>query len=324
MTTLRERVEASLRRQFAPQDGRLLRLEGPLQWRLNSALFRASGAALPCPLAVKACFLPRTSAPDAAIARQQYAALERVHAKMGADPLLNVPRPVLCDDELGVVAVEWLEGATLTEHLAFGPGLRRASGLVAMSGRWLRSFHDAGPVDEGPFDFAHKEGEVRTYAQDAMCGDPAFRAGVEALAARLPEMRERPQRRSWVHGDFKCDNVFVCAGRFAGIDITLHLERNPVVYDAAQFLNHLALLVHAPTRPYLRPLGASMERAFVAGYASGGIALDTLSLAWVRLFMTLSLWRTDRLERPSGLRHWVVGRMMRRLAAQQSEALRRA
>jgi tRNA A-37 threonylcarbamoyl transferase component Bud32 len=317
-----QRVGQSLARHCAAGAG-AVRLDGPLQWRINSALFRAHGPALPVALAVKACFLPRSSAPATDLARQQFDALARVHAKMGSDARLNVPRPVYCDEAAGVMAVEWLEGATLTERLGFSPGLLRADRLLRASGEWLCRFHQAGLVPDTSFDDWHKEGVLVEFAADPMAAEPVFRAGVAALQARLAVVAALPHRRSWVHGDYKCDNVFVCPGRLAGIDITLHLESSPVVYDAAQFLNHLALLTHAPTRPYLRPLAGWLERAFVAGYADGGARLDPLALAWVRLFMMLSLWRTEQGQGQRGLRHRVVQSLVRGRCAALRRALER-
>jgi Ser/Thr protein kinase RdoA (MazF antagonist) len=96
-------------------------------------------------------------------------------------------------------------------------------------------------------------------------------------------------RRSWVHGDYKTDNLLIAGPRLVGLD--MHLIHESVVhYDVAAFLNRLQLtLLHARAWRLL-PHRVSFEAGFVGEALREDGQRTALPLAWVRLYMILCSW----------------------------------
>lgn len=312
--SLRDRIQSRLLAHFgrAAASGPALSVEGPVLRRDNSLLFRATGGVLPDDLAVKECLVPDQQVPDARSAREQFNAMMQVHAKLRSDGLLRVPRPYFCDDGLAVIVAEWVGAPSLTELLTGRQPAGMVKPLIYRAGAWLRAFHDADEPKMGLFDSEHKERQARDLAADPLVGEPVFVRSAQLLVHAIRGLHGMHVRQSWLHGDFKSDNLLIQGGQTVGIDISVR-DHNAVEYDIAQYLNHQALMACAPNCPRLWGRERRFAQVFLKGYLGQDTGAKPLIvpqvLAWLRLFFLLSLWRSQMRRPRAALRRWVLNRM---------------
>ena len=294
--------------------GAAVEVIGPVAERANSRIFYARGGALPHPLAVKLCLRPHILDPDPDAARQQYAALARVAEGMPGERFRAV-RPYHLWEDLGVYAAEWVPGRSMTERL-FRPLCppARALELVRRAAGWLWCFHAAGLEAPGTLEVADKVAELPTLARAGSGLPAAFPEALGLLGATAARAARPRLPRSWIHGDFKTDNLLVCGEAVVGLDIQLS-HVNVALHDVASFLNHLDLSLRQPQAWRPASFRGTLEATFLREYF--GAPLDPgvrVALAWVRLYALLDVWLMVEQSPAPGLRKRVLWQLFRRSA----------
>jgi tRNA A-37 threonylcarbamoyl transferase component Bud32 len=309
----RERVRELEAALAGAAGARTVRLEGPISVRKYSTVYRAhlDGGAHE-QLAVKCCTMLMGTDPDAAAARAQFDSLARACRRMrGLASPLGVPEPAFLLESQGAYAMAWLSGQSVSDCLKGGDP-QAAMAACARAGRWLGAFHRAGPLRSGRAELAGKTGDVRRMLEGS-AGKGPFGAALAAAARRSAAVVEQPVQVSWVHGDAKPDNVWLCTAETYGIDINLVFE-NSVEHDLAQFLNNLDLLLMGRRFRAMRTHSHALREAVLAGYAATGPQRSQLALDWLRLWGALSMW-SSRASAWRGIAQWVERRAMAALAA---------
>jgi len=299
------------------------RVTGPVSSRQNSRLFYAQCGGTQ-PMAVKVCLRPDTDDLDTESARQQHETLVRVHRAMGDDAQLSVPRPCLLLAERGLLATEWIAGRTIANVIfSWRCGADRATSLVARAAHWLKSFHAAHGLSAGRLDVDEKLRFLARMETERPIDDPLFRAAIARLRGSAAAACVATLDRSWVHGDFTCDNVMVADGRTLGIDVEVRYE-NTTVHDLAPFLNHLELRSLHPSGWRRVSALRQLRETFLATYLGKDASGVRLPLMWLRLYMILQGWATARAKPRAALAAWAVNQSYRiviaRLLRQMSGA----
>jgi len=263
-------------------------LRGPIYSGYNSKIFYVSCSRLPYPCALKICVHSRTTLPDLDAAKQQYSTLEKVIRVLPSDSRYRVPRPYLLMEPEGALLTEWISGKNLSDMLLiFVRGTHRAEELMQQSAAWLRIFHDSRQLQPGTLDTNAKLGVIDNLLKHCVIKDKLLSAGYSCLTALADSASDIKLPRSWLHGDFKSDNLIVSDAHVYGIDIQARYE-NVVVYDLASFLNHIELSLNCLRYPLLSLYQQRLYRAFLDQYI-GSTHIDIeLPLLWVRLYLLLS------------------------------------
>ncbi len=261
----------------------------PLWFRPRSRLYYAECAAFPSPVCVKVCLVPQTFDPSPAVAKKQYDALIRVGRVMGDGAELSVPIPFLLRADVGLLAMQWIPGQSMTRLLfTWRCGPAGARQMMARAGRWLRRFHDCHELAPGRL---KTTGMLRFVSEKERAGivrDPVFSRALAQLRESAKAAAAVYVGRSWLHGDFKTDNLIVAGSRTMGIDFDL--PEDMVIYDLATFLIHLELMLLTPLGWPLAGFGATLRRTFVRSYLDGSEDAIALPLAWLQLFKVLERW----------------------------------
>jgi hypothetical protein len=300
------------------------RVSGPLHARANSCIYYGEAPGLDHAVSIKLCLQPYAGTPDPATARQQFEALSRVHARMAGGDGYDVPRPLALLEREGLVLSEWIAGTSLTERL-YTPQAGRA-GLVrdvARAGEWLQRFHRAQSLEPGFLDVEEKLAQVRHIGSHALSRRRAFCEAAATLERAAPSVARLRLPRSWVHGDFKADNLLYAPGRVSGIDVHARHD-NVCLYDLASFLNHLELAAWHPRGWHLVRQRRCLSAAFVDACLGREATRQRLALEWVRLYSMLAVWALVWREPRAALRlrlldfsfQWEVRRLVRRLRAE--------
>jgi tRNA A-37 threonylcarbamoyl transferase component Bud32 len=258
---------------------------------MNSRVFYAECTAFPSPMLVKFCLKSRTSQADPDAAQRQYDALLRVSSSMGNGTPFSVPRPYAVRSELGLLATEWIEGKTMSELLfSWRCPAAQAEELMRRAGRWVRHFHDCHALAPGPLDVGRALPFIAEMETSAV-PDPVFIRAVKWLRESAETAASVNLDRSWIHGDFKTDNLIVSGSRTVGIDIHLRHE-GVTIYDLAPFLNELELRLLQPTGWRIAGALARLRTALLKNYNEDAIDALALPLRWLQLYMILGRWHT--------------------------------
>ena len=311
----------SCRLGLSAHDGHCM-VRGPLHERENSRVFYAECDALPTPAAIKWCWHPYALQPDHDSAVRQFEALGRVTEAMQASGRYAVPRPYLLDRERALIAIEWIAGKTITASIAsWGCGANTAQGLLVDAGNWLRHFHRAGPLHDDRLDVENRLRNLSDYDKSALARERVFSLGLAELRRSAAAAASIDLKRSWLHGDFKTDNLIISGQRIVGIDLQIKHE-NAVVYDLAPFINHLDLAFYSPAFWRLSPARERLITAFIEAYNEADSESLLLPLTWVRLYLMLSAWDTGPTRGSSRLRTTILGRYYRSAITKLSARLR--
>lgn len=313
-----ERVRLVLVERLRAQDtGRESSCEvtGPLYTRQNSSIFLARCAAFPTAAAVKICIDAHTSVPDGRSARLEYEGLDRVYEAMRAASEYSVPRPYLLDEPNGLISREWIQGASMTELLfSLRCSATCAEGLVVKAARWLRCFHDAGRLGPRPMDTDVALTRVAELAKTALARDKGFSTALRCVDRTAHKLLGLQMEASWIHGDFKTDNLIVAGSRTLGLDVHQRME-NVVLYDLGPFLNNLRLNLWRHTAWRWSHAYDRIASAFLTAYRVPREHRTMTALNWVRLLSMLSIWVTVAGRHPSGLSALAVHNVFRAAAA---------
>jgi len=263
-------------------------LRGPIYSGHNSKIYYVGSSRLPYPCALKFCVHSRTTLPDLDAAKQQYSTLEKVIRALPSNSRYRVPRPYLLMESEGALLTEWINGKNLSNMLfIFVRGTHRAEDLMRQSAAWLRNFHESRRLQPGSLDTNAKLAVIENLSKQYMVKDELLSAGHSCLTALADSASDVELPRSWLHGDFKSDNIIVSNDHVYGIDVQARYE-NVVVYDHASFLNHIELSLNCLRYPLLSLYQQRLYRAFLDQYIGSTRTDIELPLLWVRLYLLLS------------------------------------
>jgi Ser/Thr protein kinase RdoA (MazF antagonist) len=99
-----------------------------------------------------------------------------------------------------------------------------------------------------------------------------FEKGIALLQDMRPRVDALGVPVSWVHGDFKSDNIMMAGSRWVGLDMSANYE-NTTLLDISHFLNHLELSLLDPRAIRLLPRQQALIDRFKSGY--GGFTENT-------------------------------------------------
>jgi aminoglycoside phosphotransferase (APT) family kinase protein len=293
----------------------------PIAHTRNSRVYELScGAALHW--AAKVCVNPSTNALRPEAARIQFDALTKLrdHARAACVDL-GKPNPIHLDEAAALVVMTWVEGESLTATLRRWP---RAEATLdddaMMAGQWLARLHAVGPRSDRTLATDRKLAGLADVLRLNTARDSAFRRGVALLERRAADAAAAPHVASWVHGDFKPDNMLLAAGRAAGIDMHLR-DVGSVFEDIAPFLNNVEIQCALPRAWRRATRRAALVSRFLAGYTAELGAQPFLPLAWMRLYSALSLWAYDMAVRRSSVKAAIAQQVYRRLVGRLARAL---
>jgi len=282
-------VRAALLRHLGAADSQGIVVRGPVRSGRYSDIYCARLPGMNTELAVKCLIEPTTGEPDRATAQRQFEALERVHHAMPANGHFRVPRPYLAVPSDGIVVVEWISGRSMTDlFLSTGLTLVEARALMRRAAGWLRCFSDSGMIAAQPLNVADKLNalaSMETLLGRSKTAQEAF-ATLRAYAERAGTLA---LTRSWLHGDFKTDNLLIDANHTVGIDLHARHE-NAVTHDLAAFLNHWELTLCHPRAWRWRPWRAELARVFLDTFDPSYLDAKRLPYRWTALHVMLGNW----------------------------------
>jgi hypothetical protein len=245
---------------------------------------------------VKRCFEPGTDIISAPAALAEFSALERLYsAAIAAHTETLSPRPFGCIKELGIVAMSWERGQCMTHHfLKFLGTIDAAEKYGRAAGDWLERFHGLHLLPERRNDFGQKWDYLHGHiAANKLSGDHLLQQVLNVLRSRVSVASSICMPYSWIHSDFKSDNLLVDGARVIGLDPYLQHE-NAVIFDIVPFLIHLDLLRWHPRGLFFRRKLAAVEAGFLSGYGAitpewklpiGWLRCEMLSQGYVRLLL---------------------------------------
>jgi hypothetical protein len=285
-----DRVE-TLREPTDPAQTQSLHLlpDGPVATRRNSRIRKARDVRSDRLYAVKTCIDPSNGLPAPNAAKRQFDALRRVSDAMGSGRF-SVPEPIELREAEAELITAWIDGDSMTQALTRHPfSLGRAERVSMMAGEWLAAFHGARTLTGGPLDVQGKLGQVEEMLNGTSVRDGIFCEAVVFLRTSAMDAARAFLPRSWIHGDFKLDNLLVAPDGIVGIDVNASFE-NVVVHDLASFLNHLSLLLLHPRFLRLRLARQRLVEAFCGGYGLDSGYEVAFALRWSMLFQLLQVW----------------------------------
>jgi len=306
MSPERAGIQALLSRHFAGDavDSAGVRVDGPTRIGRYSRIYRAQVPGLPTPLAVKCLLDPATGGPDHSSARDQFDVLGRVHRAMAeTDRALRVPKPYLLDEDSGIVAVEWVDGRPMTElFLTRNLTLAQGTDLVRRAAAWIRRFFALRPLPPAPLDIGRMLDDISAMAQTPLGGSSSARAAFAELRKHANAVGTFLVERSWLHGDFKSDNLLVDDAALVGIDVHARHE-NAVLHDVASFVDHWELTLCDPRAWRWRPHREALIGAFLDAFDPALRTDRRLPFQWVALYGMLGIWEEFTRRRQRTLRH---------------------
>jgi hypothetical protein len=289
-TPTRSEVVELLRRHFARTGGGArLPIVNLVRAGRYSVIYRAQRPG-EADIAIKCCIDPASGNADSDQAARQYSALERVHQHMGCESTLRVPQPFFLLRRHGIVAMEWIEGDSVTARLlSLRTGSHEAMQLMVRSAQWLRSFHTGGRCAEQPLDVEDKAIGLDSLEASPLCNRRTAREALAALRLHAGAAASRPLEQSWQHGDYKTDNLLVAGNTTVGIDA--HVRGvNAVVYDAASFVNHLELTAYHPLGLWLLGRRSKLASKFLEAFDHSYLVANRLPYQWTSLYLMLWNW----------------------------------
>lgn len=221
--------------------------------------------------------------------KSEYDTLVTMRNLLACNEPFRSPTPLVYfeNDGHGVMLTEFIEGVDLA-HCAKALPLSRSSPTFKLAGRLLRRLHDASPKREmRALDLASRITYLVTEYGDMLRSRGSFRRALDMLRNTSSLIDSKCVCWTWVHGDFKPQNIIYDEQGIVVFDTTLNAF-GTFVFDIGQFLAHIELLFLgvAGMRDDIRHKLAS---DFVDGYGvtdSGELS----AIAWARLYFILTYY----------------------------------
>lgn len=282
--------------------------DGPISVRNNSTIYIIHpSTGLPDSVILKFCRNPVTGQIDNVSASRQFQALSRTQsalARIGSAQ--DVPRPLLLLPAAGAYLMSRVDGEPLTACLHRRWELAALVDVCERAGHWLARFHAAGPLRTDVADFTSKLILLDEMKQLPV-RHPVFEIALRDLASST-NIASLKLNISWLHGDFKSDNLLISGERVVGIDIDLSYE-NSIEHDLAQFMNHLDLVLMRYRLVHLRRSASLLQDSFIRGYQKDGILVNMEFLKWLRTWSALASWYARRAHNPTRwYERWITDR----------------
>lgn len=308
--------------------GREYRVRGLVHKRANSRIYRGEGADNSAPIAIKVCLVPETSTPNREEAALQFTALNRVADCLEQQPHCGIPAPLGALTDRGIVVTEWVDGPSLTDFiLSCNSPVSSIKESIRHAGVWLRCLHQCRRLGSKPLDVATILSQLDDISREAGShfeADTTVRQAISLLQESASSVAAHEMERSWLHGDFKSDNLLLAKTGIVGIDVGL-LYEDSVLHDVARFVNHLELIFSRPKGLRLLWRRTSLIDAFAHGYDGGGTGIAPQAQLWARLNGIIRLWAYQKCMASSSVRNIYLNqcyrRITRRLTAQLTRAL---
>jgi len=163
---------------------------------------------------------------------------------------------------------------------------------AAAAGCWLKQFHASGPLVVSALDTSSLLNQLLRLIEQArprFQRHPLVLRGVNALREISGAAATCQLSKSWLHGDFKPNNILLLGDEPIGIDIQT-IEEDIALRDVVQFLFETDLLCMEPKGILLARTRVTLERAFLAGYFGDLSAVPDIALYWLRLNLALIVW----------------------------------
>jgi hypothetical protein len=247
-----------------------------------------------------------------------------VHKEMPRDSHFRVPKPFFVAEREGIVVVEWISGRSMTDLLLSSQtSLREARKLMQRAALWLRAFSSSHSVAPGPLNIADKlKGLVSIEESPLSKKNVAFKAfGALRLHAELAASYQL--ERSWLHGDFKTDNLLVDDDSVVGIDMHVEYE-NHITHDLAAFLNHWELTLCHPRAWRWRPWRNELANVFLETFDPSYTAEKRVPYLWTALHVMLGNWCEFSERQRRSIRHLYVEGCFRALVSRMTRQLHEA
>ncbi len=267
-------------------------VKGPIFEGELSTVYYAETASCPYPLAVKFCISHSTGLPNPIDAAEQFQALSHIAPLMPISEPYAVPRPFKLDAPNGLVAIEWIDGRTITRCLKdFRVSINQTLLLLERAGVWLRHFHSIGNESPATLDAEQQHRQfVANLTQSELFSDRVFAHACREVERGVNGIAKQAFARALLHGDFKTDNLMLSDGRLIGLDIQFR-HKNLVLWDIAPFLNRLGLFCYSPHGLRLLRHRAEIEQRFLTGYFARQLSPpEAAAIAWMRLLILLQQW----------------------------------
>jgi tRNA A-37 threonylcarbamoyl transferase component Bud32 len=267
---------------------------------------------------------PVTGRADAATARTQYDAFARVHRAMTGDSRYRTPKPYFVAEHEGIVVVEWITGRSMTDLLLSSrTSLAEARDLMQRSGRWLKQFSASHPLAPGRLNVEDKLNGLLSIEESPLSSRRVAREAFSALRLHAERAASFQLERSWLHGDFKTDNLLVTADSIVGIDMHVQYE-NQVTHDLAAFINHWELALYHPRAWRWWPWRTELTRIFLESFDRDYIGTKRFPYLWTALHVMLGNWCEFSERRQQSIRHVYVERSFRSVVRRMTRQLHEA
>ncbi len=288
ISILLERVSSNLKLYYPGIDsGELLSVEGPRQFEYSTVyLIRFRGA----PRKV----LIKVFRGEVEMALLQYGTL-KVLWPLFSDKCrgLTVPRPLDLFADLNAIVMEEIPGRNLKELIHRSRWYLGSHTLEAFkkSGMWLRQFHyfgNNGNKDKDVLKFEEVLEEIQEQLKRCVEHDLDQRLAADIsnfLASEVHGIAQHEEPVSYLHGDFKIDNVVVSDQDVGAVDFSIR-RRNLIHYDLASFCNSIDLIRMDPQHLWISNgfLGRAKE-IFLLGYFGG----EAYSMRKIEVFQVIGL-----------------------------------
>ena len=304
-------LEAQLRK-FSYDLTSEIEVYGPIVANKWSKIYYGKRPRYTSPVVIKVCLGHEINTSPTEAAAAYFHSMQRLHDVTSRNSAIASPKPYAFIPELGVVIAEWIPGQSLDALV------KRASDAAALSvirdvGVWLARLASAAGYSRRPLD---TERMLRGIGDEGKTG--SLDQAVSMLRRTAGLVQEREVVWSPHFGDFKPANLLLSGGRIYGIDSQM-TEIGPGVIDAANFLNHVALLRVSPLGGRAAAWTARLDETFRQGHETdGGLELPALPLLWTRLHGAVHLalgYRSWSRPPQAWVTGWVLRRLLRHLHA---------
>ncbi len=260
---------------------------GRADMRLNSVIYRFRSATCGEQIVAK---LARSSQPidkDGGEVKREFQAMHKLQSLLPPAHQGGALTALGCLDIAGhaVLVTRWFDGKDAI-RCARGSNPSVVAAVYRLIGTLLKKLHDACPEShqEGQLDVEAKLAYLLQQYARVWDNDAAAHA-LHLLRISAPRVGLARLQWSWLHGDFKPENVLSDGRTVVILDTQLNTH-GVGTYDLASFLAHTLLASHEFGNGAIRKHYALLDREFLAGYGILG-ADGTAALRWTQLYCLL-------------------------------------